>query len=366
MTRLTHLSMLAIAGLALGLGGCAGSGSGGETASAERSGDTVAIEAETQFQDRVARSALRERAIVELSQAALSDSALLRAHALEGMSGAPRRAETVARAALEDVNPGVRSVAAMIIGRLELESSATLAMGLLDDRDARVRAAAIYATRNNGLAVDPSPLASMLASRDPMVQRQAALVLGELGEDSATPLLEEALQRPVVTNSTQDRLLRLEVANALAKLGRVSALQHLRSALHFRDREAIEAAVLAARFLGQLNDRDSAAQLVELVEYGVPNTDDYAKLTDPNHEYIYPPELRLAAAQALADMGFRDGLYVADTYRAHPSDSVRAQAALLFGTIGSVTCLSRLDTMLADESELVRVSAASSIVKAVR
>ncbi|MCA9310775.1 MAG: HEAT repeat domain-containing protein [Phycisphaerales bacterium] len=320
----------------------------------------------SRYESSVVRSAMRERAINVLADAALSDVALLRAHALEGLSPAPQRAETVARAAVEDPNPGVRSVAAMVVGRLRLKSSAPLLRPLLSDPDQRVRAAAMYGMRINGLDIDMTPLARMVMERDPLVRRQAALVLGELGEPSAAGLLDESLQRVPAVDSSQDRLVRLEVANAMVKLGRRDAIHHIRAALYPQSAEGVEAAVFAALLLGELNNRDSAKQLVEIVEQDVPRTESYEKLTDPSHPYMYPPELRLAAAQGLAEMGFRDGRYVADTYRGHADAGVRSQAARLFGSIGDASSLSRLDAMLADESVYVRVAAAAAVVDAVR
>lgn len=320
----------------------------------------------SRYESRLTRSAMRERAITVLSEAALSDVALLRAHALEGYTGAPRRAETVARASIEDPNPGVRAVAATVVGRLGLKSSAPLLRPLLSDPDARVRAAAIYGMRINGLEVDPTPLSRMIMSRDPMVRRQAAFVLGELGESSAAGLLDESLQMVPVGDSAQDRLLRLEIANAMFKLGRGEAVHHIRAALYPQNREGVEAAVFAARLIGELGNRDTSRQLVEIVEQDVPETGSYERLTDPSHTYVYPPELRLAASQALAEMGFRDGRFVADTYREHADPAVRAQVARLYGVIGDGASFARLDTMLNDESESVRVSAAAAIVDAVR
>jgi HEAT repeat protein len=80
--------------------------------------------------------------------------------------------------------------------------------------------------------------------------------------------------------------------------------------------------------VGAGQERTELAELVDLVEQATPET---AKSQDyRQRQFVQPKEVRLAAATALAKMGYRDGLYVAEQFRADEDPAVRAQAAFLF------------------------------------
>lgn len=315
----------------------------------------------------VERSALRERALDLLVEASRSNDALIRANAIEGLQSAPQRAEPVVRAGLVDTNLGVRFVAAMTIGQLRLRESVPFVRPLLNDPDPRVRAAAIFALSKNGQEVDPTPLASMLENPDSRVRSEAARILGELGNPSAIPMLKSAVARSPGRTETQgaamqaERLFQLQVAEALVRLGEPGASDSLRAALYPSAREGLESAALAAQILGNLKDEKIARRLVELVEELAPNTQRFA---DPRRNtYAQPMEVRLAAAKSLAQMGFEDGMYVGEMYMTDTEPAVRAQAAFVFGASSHARMLDPLRTMLEDPSPLVRVSAATGILR---
>lgn len=321
----------------------------------------------------VATTSLRERALEMLNAFSFDESALLRANAIEALQAVPSRAEPVAAAALGDDNPGVRYAATMTIGKLRLKGIAPQVKPLLRDEDERVRCAAIYALIRCGEQVDRSPLARSLLGHDLRVSSTAAFVLGELGEPSAIALLRDVARPPRrrdpaeaekappvgIPDPVERVIRRLQVAEALVKLGEESGRDVIRSALYPRQREDFEAAVLAAQILGEVKDTNAAAQLVQLVEQTVPDsTVDAAGAP----EYLQPRELRLAAATALAKMGYPDGIYVAEQYRDDPDPAVRAQVAFLYRAVGRRPDRDMLAGMLDDPSPLVQVSAAAGVL----
>lgn len=319
----------------------------------------------SRFADAVERSQLRERALDVLAQAAFDTNPGIRANALEGLESTPSRLEPIARAALSDQNLGVRFAAAMMVGRTPLPKSAPFVRPLLSDPDERVRLAAIYALASNGQPVDQNPLARALKHADPRVRSQAAFILGEIGNESAAPMLREAAKSRETGSPSLERLFRLQLAEALVKLGDRQAIDSLRAALYPSTREEFESAVLAAQAIGELRDEGSAAQLVNLVEQLAPGAEQDATRDPAQRRYLQPKELRLAATIALAKMGYADGVYVADMYAGDPVPAVRAQTTFLYAEIGTLESLAKLEGMLDDASPLVRVSASASAVRLV-
>ncbi len=295
-------------------------------------------------------SALRERALELLMGAAQDDSPLLRANALEALHPAPLRAEPLARLGLQDHNVGVRFVAAMTIGELRLADSAPLVKPLLRDESPVVRAAAIYALSRNNIPTDPTALAAMLRMDDPRVRAQAVFVLGEMGNPSAIPMLRAAAADPMPRASLVEvQILRLQVAEALAKLGEDDAVETLRAALFPARPEELEITALAVQIIGEVGDRRSLGQLIYLMEQ---KGDD-----------LLPAEVRLAAAGAAAKMGEPGGAFIAAEYMGNESPAIRAQAAFVYGEIGKPENLPRLEALLADPDPIVRVSAGAAVLR---
>ena len=326
------------------------------------------------YRSQLTRSTVRESAIQALEAFAFDARAEFRANAIEALQRAPRRVEPIARAALTDANPGVRFAAAMTIGRLRLGESAAFVEPLLADREARVRMAAIYALARIGAPVDRTALGVWLMQGDAATRAQAAFVLGELGDDTAAPMLRDIARPPTPRPAEAQELppsgrpptigetiLRLQVAEALVKLGDDEMRSVMHSALYPKQRDDFEAAVLAAQILGELRDRSAITQLIELVERTPPGTGvggDARELV-----FVNPPELRLAAATALAKIGHRDGVYVADSYVRDPEAVLRAQTAFLYGHGGTALDLAKLEyLMVHDEAEVVRLAAATGIL----
>ncbi|KAA0215812.1 MAG: HEAT repeat domain-containing protein [Leptolyngbya sp. PLA3] len=335
-------------------GGCATTGS---TAGAGRGRATVTpVETTLAYSDPVARSQLRERALDELMKAAASDWALERANAIEGLLEAPSRVEAIAAAGLKDENEGVRSVAAMVVGRARLSTLGASVRPLLQDTSPYVRASAIFALTRLGESPDRTPLSDLLFDdRSTRRRAHAAFILGELGDPSALAMLSEAArQKTPGATLVEQRLLELQIAEAMVKLGERAQLDAIRAALLPSSPEMLEPAALAAQIIGTLQDRESIDRLINLSAYRGQQG------TEP------PAEVMLAVAGSLSALGVPDGTFVADKYSGSEQDAVRAQAAFVYGQIGRVDNLGKLDHLLGDKSGLTRVSAATAVLKILR
>jgi HEAT repeat protein len=298
-------------------------------------------------------STIRERAMAVLDEFTTSERAELRANSIEAMSGVPSRVEGAIEAGLHDESEAVRFTSAMVIGLKQLDEQAEKVRPLLHDSSSSVRAAAIFALTKCGAQVDRSPLASILLG-DPSVgaRANAAFVLGELGDSSAVPLLREAVRKQVTSSRAPEakvRLLELQISEAMIKLGDEEQLESVRAALYPSRPEELEATALAVQIIGEVGDQSSVNQLIYLASYR-------------EKGQMMPAEVRLAAAMSLAKLGHPGGDPIALEYSGDDREALRAQAAHVLGQSGHEANLAKLDEMMRDESDLVRVSAASGVL----
>ena len=315
-------------------------------------GGTAATDSKAVMLDAVAVSQLRERSLAMLSEATKSDSAEMRANAVEALGAVPARLAPVLPRMLADTNPGVRAVAAKVAGRTKQTQCAAQLTALTGDSVTFVRAAAIYALVRLGQPVDQTPLAQMLFSPDPVVRAEAAYFIGEIGSKSALPMVKEASARGMPrVDPAIARKVQLQIAEALVKLGDDGAVQEIRAGLYPSQEKDYENAALAAQILGQLGDKASGDQLIYITAYKEGGTQ---KL---------PAEVRLAAASALARLGNDRGSFIADEYAASTLAPLRAQTAFVYGSTGRLENLSKLKLLLEDKDPLVRVAAAAAVVR---
>lgn len=321
------------------VGGCAGS---------KRQAPRVEAEEFTSLQ----RSTIREEAFDLLTTFAEAPEPELRANAIEAMSGAPGRVERYVADGLLDENEAVRFSAAMVCGYDRMYSIAPRVRPLLHDDSPSVRAAAIYALVRCSEPVDRSPLAlTLLEDPSPRHRANVAFVLGELGDPSALPLLREAVREPMRTSSqAQVRLLRLQISEAMIKLGDESQVESVRAALYPSRPEELEDAALAVQIIGEVDDKGALDQLIYLAAYR-------------ERGQMMPAEIRLAAAASLAKMGERGGYPIAEEYAGDEREALRAQAAFVLGQTGREANLSRLKYMMGDENPLVQLSAAAAVLE---
>lgn len=305
----------------------------------------------------VLASELRERALGVLTVAADDADPALRANALEGLALVPRRSEPIIARALRDPNEGVRAVAAMVVGRAGLTTVSGSLRPLLEDRSPYVRASAIFGMARTVGGADPSPLAAMLLSDpSPRIRSHAVFILGDLGDPSALPMIRESVRLTIPRASeSESKLFQLQAAEAMVKLGDADRLEVILAALFAATQDDLQIAALAAQILGGLGYKSVINDLKNL-----------AGEID-NSGRTMPPEIRMAAAGALAELtrtGDRvDVGFIADEYRAAESPLVRMQAAFVYGQNRGPNDLVKLDAMLSDQSGLVRVSAAAAILK---
>jgi HEAT repeat protein len=293
---------------------------------------------------------LRQAALDLLDRAAEAPNAQLRANALEAMKPVAGRAEPHARRGLVDENRGVRFVAAMMIGELELTYLAHLLEPLLHDESESVQAAAIFALHRCGRPVDLTPLASMIVSDDPEVRGNAAMVLGRLGNPTAVPVIRRAVGRGMeLVSAARVKMVDLQLAEALVLLGEHHEIEVVRAAL-FAPPEQGELTALACMICGRLRDQRAVPNLVRL-----------ARRTGPTRQ---PAEVRMTAVWALAHIDPTEAVMeVPLEYVADAKYQLRAQAALTLGEIGDPEALPHLAELLDDESPLVQVAAAGGILR---
>ncbi len=294
---------------------------------------------------------LRATAIDRLMRLTSDPSPEIRANTIEALSSVTSQVEPVVALALSDPNAGVRTVAAMVAGRSGLSSLTPTIRGLLDDESAFVRSAAMFAMESFGESVDLSELSVLLFEHpNPRIRSQAAFILGELGEKSAIPMLQQSMTQPMESASPiEKKLFRLQVAEALFKLGHDESIDSIRAALYPSRPDELEATALAVQIIGQIHDEPSIDQLIYL--------------SDSDADIPMPAEVRLGVASALAEMGYREGSFVADEYMDSQIDTIRAQSAAVYGKTRSRENLGKLEQMmLNDPSPLTRVAAAGAIV----
>jgi HEAT repeat protein len=298
---------------------------------------------------------LREPAISVLLQAAESNDPLLRANAIEALQNEPEHREAAIRRGLADENRGVRFVAAMSVGKARVATLAPLVEPLLHDESASVQAAAIFALKRCGQNIDLNPLAAMLRGDDPEVKGNAALVLGELGDQTALPLLQSTAGRGLVrTPLARRKVVDLQMAEAMVKLGLTNELDVIRAALYAPTEEA-ELAALACQMCGELRDGGAVSDLVNLAMHAGKGE--------------RPPEIRMAAALAVAIIQPQRALIeVPSGYTSSPMPEQRAQAAYTLGAMSGVSkamlvALSHLSRLLNDQSPHVQVAAAGAILR---
>ncbi|MHC5003797.1 MAG: HEAT repeat domain-containing protein [Planctomycetota bacterium] len=297
-------------------------------------------------------SGRRAAAIAVLQEAVDADVPLLRANGIESLQHAPAYLDGAVRRGLADDNRGVRFVAAMTVGRVRLESLSHLLEPLLADPSPSVRAAAIYALNRCGRPADVNPLGVMLLGDDPEVKANAAMVLGELGNPSAVPMLRAARGRGMPrVSAAQARIVDLQIAEAMVKLGADEELEGIRAAL-FVPPEQGELTALACQICARVGDRAV-----------INNLQDLATRTGA---WQQSPEVRMAATMALAEL--EPSRYLAEIpleYLPSERPELRAQAALTLGAGGRAEDLSVLTARLGDPNPMVQVSAAAAILQIV-
>ncbi len=299
---------------------------------------------------------LRERAMDALKRGvAYRGNPAVRVGAVEALQeGAGEEGLAWVRSALLDSHAGVRFAGCVALGMLKDGSSTDALRRRLDDADASVRAAAIFALHRLGHTQRSGELGDMLLRNgNPLVRCNAAMLLGRLGEPSAAPLLARAMRDkdPRVQDQALEAMGLLDLPEARTQLGFLA-----NSGIGSQEAFAVAALGQAAR----------PAHL-ELLR---------TKLTSALHI-----ETRLAAATGLGLLGERDGLELAIAAlrfdrprRGEPEDDPQAQiirvrlmAAAALAAIGDERALQPLERMMLDSDDpRLQVASAGAILRILR
>ncbi len=292
-------------------------------------------------------------AIDLLLEASVSPDAIYRAHSLEGLQSRIAVLQPIACRLLADQNPGVRFSAAVMVGKKRITECSHIVEPLRFDPDPSVRAAALYALVRLGHAVDLNPLNELVSSSNPEIRSNTFFVLGELKNPSAIPLVESVVGRRLVgADQTRMRIVDLQAAEALAKMGDYRQYDPIRAAL-FAPSEQSEIVALACQMVGETNDRGARGHLIGLWNCRGP--------------LERPIEIRLIAGAALARIGEPNLEPILQLCQVAVKDSaptIRAQAAATLGWVGGQRSLDTLAPLLRDPYALVRLSAASAYLRA--
>ena len=305
------------------------------------------------LRDPVRMSQLKHRALEALKRGTTYQALpSVRAASIESLQDeAPEAALPWIRAGLHDDHPAVRFAAAMALGTLRDRASRESVARLLEDPDDSVKAAAIFALHRLGDTSHTAKLAWFLRDHpNPAVRRNAALILGRLGEEGAIPLLAGVV-------GCKDDALHAQALEALVLLGNREAVQQMTFVANSGNGPQ---EVFALNALAATGDPD----LRSTFEY---------KLTEG--AYL---ETRLAAARGLGELGSGDGLKVAlegirfnrpqPGLENDPPENqvmrVRQLAAVALGAIGDPAGLVPLAERLEDNSDpRVQVAAARAILR---
>jgi HEAT repeat protein len=328
------------------------------------------------FQTQI--EALRQKAWDQVMTSSQSKDPFLRDRAIEAASPALDRVGPLAQQGMDDPSPVVRFTALVTIGKLRLKDLAPAARirlatetaeikrlrakieeqhGRVSDRELAglqatlnqcrsVAAAALFALRQCGQNVDATPLATMLASEDLKLRSNVAMLLGLMGDPSAISMLKDLSKTPATRESGESQgLWRLQVTEALARLGDPDAVGPLRAAVYSK---ISEVRVQAVELAGELADRALVPALQRLT-------------VDKEVESI---ELSLAAAVALAQLGDPRGLTLMQKAAQSDTEQLRSFAAKGLGLVREPEAARTLAVLLGDKDEHVRLSAAAAVLRA--
>ncbi|MCC7407731.1 MAG: HEAT repeat domain-containing protein [Phycisphaeraceae bacterium] len=284
----------------------------------------------------------RQAAIDLVVAASRSEDPFLRANAAESAQYLPDRATPMLQLALEDPHQAVRFAALAVIGRQKLAALAPMAQARLEDESLSVRVAAMFALRRCGVSVDITPMAQLLTSDDQTVRGNAVMLLGQMGDPSAIPMLKQlSARRMARANAARDTIVRLQFAEAIVRLGDDTYISAIRAGAYS---VVGEVRVLATRLMGDLGDQKMQAALAQM-------------LGEP------PIEQQLAAAESLAKLGNEQGLPVVLANAVYPAATIRAQAAMTLGQFHAEPAVTTLVQLMQDPEPQVRLSAAASILR---
>ncbi len=269
-----------------------------------------------------------------LLHAMASSSPTIRSAAVESAGQLdPTEAAVIVRQGLTDPSSAVKFTACIVAGKHRLQVLKPLLRQMVAHASQRVLPGVIYALARMGDTRHVSELAVLLENSDPVARANTAMVLGRLGDRSAIGLLRTDEREPI-------HAVRLAVTSALARLGYPRAVSSLIALSYSR---------YAEDHLAALNTCRSLATPVAVNVL-------LAGLSDPL------PAGRLIAARGLGQRGSRVGEKLARHYSRSADPNLRVLAALALGWIPDGANADRLENMLQDPSQKVRIAAAAGLL----
>ncbi|MCE2883590.1 MAG: hypothetical protein LW806_01640 [Planctomycetaceae bacterium] len=316
----------------------------------ELSAPTIETGTEARAREAIEIARLQSNEAQSLLRAAARSSwAALRAHAIEAAVANPELLAELAPAGLADENRGVRFVTCMAIAEKPSADLAVLVQPLVADESDSVKASAMLALSRCGKSIDPGPIAAMAFSNNPEVRSNAYLVLGEMGNRTAVPLIYDSLTKGLeLVNPVRVRLIGLAASEALVKLGQAGEIEPIRAAL-FAPPEQSELTVVACGAVGRLKDEVARPMLERLLTVG--------------GDARRSPEIRLSAATALMELGGNPKLAVAvaQEYLGNSDPRIRAVVAVLLGKARCPEATTILTNLIRDTDPTVQVAAAAGL-----
>lgn len=294
-----------------------------------------------------------------LQQAAVSNDAMTRAHAMEAISQVlGRSGGSLLLQGLTDRYVVVRYAAAMGLGDIRYEAAEGRLLEIVRNpqSDQRVVCAAIYGLSRLGNTEYANQLAALLHSDFALGRASAAEVMGKMSEPSAIGPIKSAYAQE------EDPAAQVAMVEALARLGDTRSIRVLES---FAKGYLLDLRLVAIPALAEIHAPRAGLILKRL------------------QESDSPPRVRVAAAGALGKLGLanqqsydlcRYGLgYPARVLQEaygegkvvsqHEADSLARLAAMGLGKIGKPQAVPALHRQLDNPNGGVRVAAAMAILK---
>lgn len=217
-------------------------------------------------------------------QAAYQLSQLINAGEAKKYPNLVEQVSAVYRKSKED-DPRIRRYLSMVLGNLGDRRATPLLLEALSDQDVETR---IYAALALGRLRDPAavpPLLRILETEERDVRKAAAYALGEIHDPRAVPALAAALQDPIAD-------IRFNAAIALARFGDKRAIGVVREML---DRERL------GRVAGMREDQKEATILAAIPALLTLAPEEGKTLLTPLAERDASMRVRSAAKEALAN-----------------------------------------------------------------
>jgi len=227
----------------------------------------------------------------------------------------------------------VRALAALGISRTGEMRAIEPVKKLLSDEYEDVQGAAVSAMRNLRAGLSPDDLIKMISSRNPVLRKNAVLVLGEIGAVEAVPAIGFALKDDNIK-------VRHAVVKALSMIRTNESVRHLTLAL---TDENADIRISAALSLGPIKKKGVAESLVIL-------------LADPDDA------VRAAAAKALGELCDKATVRPLIKLLSDHNGFVVTSALESLSRIGGETARSALVDMLLSQDNEIKRTAIKSLV----